>query len=128
MANGLTNGFARVAQRISRQAGRASTFIVASLVVIGWAALGPLYGWSDTWQLIVNTVSSVVTFFMVFLIQNTQHRDTQAIQLKLDELLRVNEAARDALINLEDLNEDELVALKATFKQLRAARLRGDAI
>jgi low affinity Fe/Cu permease len=82
---------------------------------LSWAASGPLFGWSDTWQLVINTGTTIVTFLMVFVIQNTQTRDTQAMQLKLDELIRVNEMARNSLINLEDMSEADVERLKMAF-------------
>src|SRR5215469_4540967 len=88
--------FARFARWVERQVGRSSTFVIAIAVVIVWAASGPIFGWSDTWQLVINTGTTIVTFLMVFVIQNTQTRDTQAIQLKLDELIRVSEKARNS--------------------------------
>jgi low affinity Fe/Cu permease len=94
--------FSRFARWVDRQVGRSSTFVLAIAVVLLWAVSGPLFGWSDTWQLVINTGTTIVTFLMVFVIQNTQSRDTQAMQLKLDELIRVNEMARNSLINLEE--------------------------
>ena len=98
--------FDRAAQWTAKQSGHAHTFALAIIVVIVWAVSGPLFGFSDTWQLVINTGTTIVTFLMVFLIQNTQNRDTEALQLKLDELIRVSEQARNRLINLEDLTED----------------------
>jgi low affinity Fe/Cu permease len=83
-----------------------------------WAATGPLFGYSDTWQLIINTGTTIITFLMVFLIQNTQNRDTIAIQLKLDELIRANQNARNMMLRLEDLSEEELKRVKQTFASL----------
>src|SRR5919108_4791831 len=97
--------FARFTRWAERQVGRSSTFVVAIAVVLLWAVSGPVFGWSDTWQLVINTGTTIVTFLMVFVIQNTQTRDTQAMQLKLDELIRVNEMARNSLINLEEMSE-----------------------
>jgi len=110
--------FSRAAQWTSRQCGRAHTFGLAILIIIVWAAFGPALGYSDTWQLIINTGTTIVTFLMVFLIQNTQNRDTAAIQLKLDELIRANQDARNRLLNLEDLSEKEMDQLKASFVRL----------
>jgi low affinity Fe/Cu permease len=83
-----------------------------------WAASGPIFGWSDTWQLVINTATTIVTFLMVFVIQNTQTRDTQAMQLKLDELIRVNAMARNSLINLEEMSEADVERMKAAFTAL----------
>src|ERR1700747_3619574 len=110
--------FARFARWVERQVGRASTFVLAIAVVVIWALSGPGFGWSDTWQLVINTGTTIVTFLMVFVIQNTQSRDTQAMQLKLDELIRVNEIARDSLINLEEMSEPDVERMKAAFTAL----------
>ena len=103
--------FANFARTVERQVGRPSTFVIAILVVIIWAIAGPLFQWSDTWQLVINTGTTIVTFLMVFLIQNTQTRDTQAMQLKLDELIRVNKAARNSLIKIEEKPQTEVEGL-----------------
>lgn len=128
----LSDRFSRAAQWAAQQCGRAHTFIAAIIVIIAWAACGPALHYSDTWQLIINTGTTIITFLMVFLIQNTQNRDTAAIQLKLDELIRANENARNRMLSLEDLTEDQLRRLKeglaaaapveATHKPLEAAR------
>ena len=110
--------FDRLAQWTAGHAGRASTFCVALAVIIVWGISGPLFGWSDTWQLIINTGTTIVTFLMVFLIQNTQNRDTAALQLKLDELIRSHEGARNRLLQLEELTEDEMQHIKRTFLEL----------
>jgi len=110
--------FARFARWVERQVGRSSTFVFAIASIIAWAASGPLFGWSDTWQLVINTGTTIVTFLMVFVIQNTQTRDTQAMQLKLDELIRVNKMARNSLINLEDMSEADVERLKTAFATL----------
>lgn len=94
--------FARFSRWVERQVGHPVTFIIAILLVVTWVVTGPLFGWSNTWQLVINTGTTIVTFLMVFIIQNTQSRDTQAMQLKLDELIRVNRTARNAFINLEE--------------------------
>jgi low affinity Fe/Cu permease len=114
--------FSRIAKWVSRQCGRASTFIVAILVILVWAATGPMFHFSDTWQLIINTGTTIVTFLMVFLIQNTQNRDAQAVHLKLDELIRVNRMARNDLLDLEDLSEAELEQIRKKFAALAEKR------
>jgi low affinity Fe/Cu permease len=110
--------FGNVAQRTSRQCGRASSFILACVAIVLWAVTGPVFGYSDTWQLVINTGTTIVTFLMVFLIQNTQNRDMATLHLKLDELIRVSESARNKLLDLEDLTEDELEHLKGSFARL----------
>src|SRR5579863_1834637 len=116
--SGLSATFSHVAQWTAQQCGRASTFILACVVIIVWAVTGPVFDYSDTWQLIINTGTTIVTFLMVFLMQNTQNRDTASIQLKLDELIRANENARNAMLSLEDLTEEQLLRIKATFARL----------
>jgi low affinity Fe/Cu permease len=108
----LSDRFSRAAQWTSQQCGRAYTFIAAILVILVWAVSGPAFGYSDTWQLIINTGTTIITFLMVFLIQNTQNRDTTAIQLKLDELIRANEHAQNRMMKLEDLTENQIKQLK----------------
>src|SRR5881275_1120760 len=110
--------FARFARWVERQVGHSSTFMLAMAVVILWAASGPFFGWSDTWQLVINTGTTIVTFLMVFVIQNTQSRDTQAMQLKLDELIRLNEMARNSLINLEEMSDVDVERMKKAFAAL----------
>jgi low affinity Fe/Cu permease len=114
----LSNGFDKLAQWTARHAGRPSTFAVALAIIVVWGVSGPIFGWSDTWQLVINTGTTIVTFLMVFLIQNTQNRDTEAAQLKLDELIRVNEKARNRLLRLEELTEEEMEHIKRTFTRL----------
>jgi low affinity Fe/Cu permease len=118
----LNRLFSTFARWTAHHAGRAYTFILATAVVVVWLVSGPLFGFSDTWQLVINTGTTIVTFLMVFLIQNTQNRDTEAIQLKLDELIRTNAHARNRLLDLEDLGEDELERVKAGFKELAEHR------
>ncbi len=118
MARSVSDAFSKAAHWAAQRCGRAHVFIAAALIVVVWAALGPAFGYSDTWQLIINTGTTIVTFLMVFLIQNTQNRDTAAIQLKLDELIRANQNARNRMVQLEDLTDDELTKLKATFTSL----------
>ena len=110
--------FARFARWTERQVGRSSTFLLAIAAVLLWGVSGPIFGFSDTWQLVINTATTIVTFLMVFVIQNTQTRDTQAIQLKLDELIRVNATARNSLINLEEMSEDEVERMRAAVAAL----------
>jgi len=93
-------------------------FAIAVLVVIVWALTGPLFHYSDTWQLVINTGTTIVTFLMVFLIQNTQNRDTQAVQLKLDELIRVTKGAHNLLIDLEELDDEQVEQLRRTYERL----------
>jgi low affinity Fe/Cu permease len=114
----MTDSFSHFARWTERQAGRAHTFTVAVAVIAVWAVTGPIFDFSDTWQLVVNTGTTIVTFLMVFLIQHSQNRDTQAIQLKLDELIRVNKEAHNNLMNLEDMSENEIAALKKAFSRL----------
>ena len=101
--------------------GRGSTFALACLTIVLWAAAGPVFGFSDTWQLVINTGTTIVTFLMVFLLQHAQNHDATAIQLKLDELIRVNRDARNKMLALEDLSEAELDRLKDAFSKLAAA-------
>jgi low affinity Fe/Cu permease len=110
--------FDRLAQAVARGAGRPMTFVVATLLVVAWGVSGPTFGYSDTWQLVINTSTTIITFLMVFLIQNTQNRDTDALQTKVDELIRVTKDARLALLNLEELDADELARIKAGFVEL----------
>lgn len=119
--------FSRLAKWASRAAGRPLGFALAVLVVLGWIVTGPLFGFSDTWQLVINTGTTIVTFLMVFLIQNSQNRDTEAIQLKLDELIRATRGAHNALLDLEELEERELDVFRARYVALaRTARERSD--
>ena len=110
--------FDRLAQAVARGAGRPMTFVVATLLVVAWGVSGPTFGYSDTWQLVINTSTTIITFLMVFLIQNTQNRDTDALQTKVDELIRVTKDARLALLNLEELDADELAQIKDGFVEL----------
>jgi low affinity Fe/Cu permease len=108
----MRNAFAATATIIARFSGRPLTFGVATLTIAAWAISGPLFGFSDTWQLIINTSTTIITFLMVFVIQNTQNRDGAAIQAKLDELIRVS-AARNIMIGLETLTQDEIQDIRA---------------
>lgn len=115
--------FTRFAKAISRFAGRPVAFSVAAGAIVAWSACGPLFSFSDTWQLVINTSTTIVTFLMVFLIQNTQNRDSEAMQIKLDELIRVTQGANAALLDLEELDDDELDATRDEYEKLaREAR------
>ena len=113
--------FGSVARWISTQVGRPVVFAAAVLAVVVWAASGPLFGFSDTWQLIINTSTTIITFLMVFVIQNTQNRDTAAIQIKLDELIRATQGAHNAILDLEQLDEGQLAAYLKRYEALAAA-------
>jgi len=114
--------FHRFAHSSAERVGSARMFLVAVAVVTVWALTGPLFGFSDTWQLVINTATTIVTFLMVFLIQNTQNRDAEAIHLKLDELIRAAKGARNTLVDLEDLSDEELKKLHQEFQRLAAAK------
>jgi low affinity Fe/Cu permease len=109
--------FERVAARVAMVAGRPSAFTAAMAIIVVWAVTGPLFHWSDTWQLVINTGTTIVTFLMVFLIQNAQNRDASAIQCKLDELIRVGRA-RNQFIGIEHLSQNELLALLQRLEEL----------
>lgn len=111
--------FRKFAHRISEIVGSAWAFIAAVVIIVAWGASGPLFGFSDTWQLVINTGTTIVTFLMVFLIQNTQNRDAKAIHLKLDELIKGVKGARTSLVDLEDLSDEELQQLQEEFRRLR---------
>jgi low affinity Fe/Cu permease len=119
---GIGEFFRSFARRSSIFLGSPAAFVTAIAVVVGWAILGPVYHYSDTWQLVINTGTTIVTFLMVFLMQNTQNRDSKAIQLKLDELLRGVKGARTGLVRLESLTEEELVSLEGEFEALKRSR------
>ena len=116
--------FTRVASLIAGWAGQPATFLLALTVVVVWAVTGPVFGFSDTWQLVINTGTTIVTFLMVFLIQNTQNRDTEAMQLKLDELIRATQGAHNALLDLEELEEDELDEFRKRYLGLALSARR----
>lgn len=117
--------FTRFAKWTARAAGRPSAFGVAVGVILVWISTGPLFGFGDTWQLVINTGTTIVTFLMVFLIQNTQNLDSEALQVKLDELIRAIDGAHNALLDLEQLEEGELDRIRARYQQL-AERARAD--
>jgi len=110
--------FTRIAKGTSRLAGRPGAFVLVVTLIIVWALTGPLFGFSDTWQLVINTFTTIVTFLMVFLIQATQNRDAEAIQIKLDELLRAQLGAHNALLDLEEMEEKDLVELRKNYLRL----------
>lgn len=110
--------FTRFAKWSSRAAGRPATFGIAVGVLLLWAISGPLFGFSDTWQRIINTGTTIITFLMVFLIQNTQNRDSEALHVKLDELIRANRGAHNALLDLEELEEEELDRIREDYEKL----------
>ncbi|GAA5234484.1 low affinity iron permease family protein [Verticiella sediminum] len=110
--------FRLAAERISTAAGKPRAFLFAVFFILLWVASGPLFGFSDTWQLIINTGTTIVTFLMVFLIQNAQNRDAVAVQLKLDELIRAMRGARTGMINIDQLNDEELQHLRDQFREL----------
>jgi low affinity Fe/Cu permease len=116
----VSHGFTRFAKATARASGRPATFGLAVLVIVVWAVTGPVFHFSDTWQLVINTGTTVVTFLMVFLIQNTQNRDSIAMQIKLDELLRAMKGAETAMADLEDLTDAELVAFQAHYAEVAA--------
>jgi low affinity Fe/Cu permease len=117
--------FTRLAKSTARAAGRPLVFVLAAGTILIWLLTGPLFRFSDTWQLVINTGTTIVTFLMVFLIQSTQNRDAEAIQVKLDELLRITVGAHNALLDLEELEEEELDRIRARYTKL-AERARAD--
>ena len=112
------NIFDHAAARVARLMGHPAIFAFACLVILIWGAMGPFLGYSDTWQLVINTSTTIVTFLMVFLIQNTQNRDSEALQLKLDELIRATEGAHNGLLDLEELEEREFDQIRLTYSKL----------
>jgi low affinity Fe/Cu permease len=119
--------FHKIARRVSNAIGTPLAFILAMLAIVFWAVTGPVFGYSDTWQLIINTATTVVTFLVVFLIQNTQNHDSRALHLKLDELLRAVKNARNSLVDLEELPDEELAKLEAEFRRIRTQGPTGQA-
>ena len=113
-----SNGYVRFAKATAHICGRPRTFSLAVGVILVWILTGPLFDFSDTWQLVINTGTTIITFLMVFLIQNTQNRDTEAIQLKLDELIRATQGAHNALLDLEELEEESLDVFKRKYQAL----------
>jgi low affinity Fe/Cu permease len=117
--------YSRFAKQASQFCGRPHVFAAALATIALWAISGPLFGFSDTWQLVINTATTIVTFLMVFLIQNTQNRDTEAIQVKLDELIRATKGAHNALLDLEELEDDEVDKFRDKYQALAEAARRG---
>ena len=117
--------FTRLTKATAHASGRPATFIAAVSAIVVWAALGPMFGFSDTWQLVINTGTTIVTFLMVFLIQSTQNRDSEAMQVKLDEIIRAIGNAKNELLDLEELEERDLLRIRKTYEALaREARSR----
>lgn len=110
--------FSRMARAVSRKAGHPLTFSIAILIIVIWAISGSMFDFSDTWQLVINTGTTIITFLMVFLIQNTQNRDSEAVQIKLDELIRVTEGAHNALLDLEELSDADLIRMQKRYEEL----------
>lgn len=118
---GNTVVYSRFAKAAAHFCGRPRVFVLAVGVIAAWILTGPLFGFSDTWQLVINTGTTIITFLMVFLIQNTQNRDTEAIQVKLDELIRATKGAHNALLDLEELEEESLDAFRTKYQALASA-------
>ena len=110
--------FTRFAKWASRATGKPGTFIGAVIIIILWSLTGPIFDYSDTWQLVINTSTTIVTFLMVFLIQNTQNRDTEAMHIKLDELIRAISSAQNTMLDLEELDEEELDKIRAEYEEI----------
>ena len=110
--------FTRFAKKTARLSGKPVAFIGAALIIVLWALTGPVFGFNDTWQLVINTGTTIITFLMVFLIQNTQYRDTEAVQVKLDEIIRAIEGADNSLLDLEELEDDDLERIRGDYEKL----------
>jgi low affinity Fe/Cu permease len=120
----FAKAFGEIANSTSRAAGRATTFVIAAGIVVAWAIMGPIFGYSDTWQLVINTGTTIVTFLMVFLIQNSQNRDSAAIQVKLDELIRVS-TAHNSFVGIEHLTDEELEEIRGRCERRAEAEKAG---
>jgi low affinity Fe/Cu permease len=114
----MRDQFHKIALRVSNAVGSPSSFFLAIFVILAWGLTGPLFHYSDTWQLVINTGTTIITFLMVFLIQNTQNRDARVLHLKLDELIRANRSARNSLVDLEELSDVEIEKLEKEFRDL----------
>ena len=112
------SAFTRFAKWAARATGKPGTFIGAASIIVLWALSGPLFDFSDTWQLVINTGTTIITFLMVFLIQNTQNRDTEAMQIKLDELIRAVGGAQNTMLDLEEMDEKELDRIRAEYEEM----------
>lgn len=118
----MKENFRKIANKVSNWTGTSTAFLLAVTIIVVWIITGPIFNFSDTWQLVINTGTTIITFLMVFLIQNTQNRDGKAMQLKLDELIRATQA-RDAFVDLEALTDDELAALDREFREMHDKQL-----
>ncbi len=126
MSSTLQTKFAQATSFIARQAGTPAAFVAAMLLIVGWAIAGPILDYSDVWQLTINTATTIVTFLMVFVLQNSQNRDTEALQIKIDELIRANKGAQNALLDLESLPQDNLDTFRDHYRKLAEhARSKG---
>ena len=110
--------YANFTKKFAKLTGKSLTFVLSILLIVAWLISGPFFGFSDTWQLVINTSTTIITFIMVFLIQNTQNRDTEAIQVKLDELIRSTKGAHNALLDLEELEEDQIDLFRKKYQTL----------
>jgi low affinity Fe/Cu permease len=126
MLGRLLGGFQKFARTVVRSSGHPMAFVVAIGTIVIWALTGPLFGYGNTWLLVINTVTNIITFLMIFLIRNAQNRESEAVQLKLDELIRATKAARNTLLDIEELTEEELDQIKARFERL-ARKARAEA-
>lgn len=124
MNNSKYSKFSRFANFASRATGHPVAFLLAVAVVVVWVVTGPIFKYSDTWQLVINTGTTIVTFLMVFLIQSSQNRDSEAMHIKIDELIRAVEGAHNALLDLEELDQDELDRIRITYSELAKAARR----
>lgn len=128
MGSGLLGGFQRFARTVVRTSGHPTAFGLAITTIVIWALTGPLFHFDNTWLLLINTVATIITFLMIFLIRNAQNRESEAVQLKLDELIRATKAAHNSLLDIEELSEEELDRIKARFERLaRNARKESSA-